>query len=63
MARARQRSRWSDFWNRTPLYGLLIVGRTVARLARLAPEPLPGSRPRGEAIVAGKLVCAGRALP
>jgi uncharacterized heparinase superfamily protein len=62
MARARHRSGWSDFWNGTPFYALLIGGRTVARLARLAPEPLPGLRARGDAIVAGKLVCAGRAL-
>ncbi|MBI3506447.1 MAG: heparinase II/III family protein [Proteobacteria bacterium] len=60
-ARAR-RSRLRDFWNGSPFYSLLIGGRAPARLTRLAPPPLPGVRSRGEAIVAGKLVCAGRAL-
>jgi uncharacterized heparinase superfamily protein len=60
-ARAR-RSRLRDFWNGSPFYGFLIGGRAPARLTRLAPPPLPGVRARGEAIVAGKLVCAGRAL-
>jgi uncharacterized heparinase superfamily protein len=58
----QRRSGWSDFWNGTPLYALYLRGRTPARLARLAPSPLPGLRMRGEAIVAGKLVCAGRAI-
>jgi uncharacterized heparinase superfamily protein len=57
-----RRSRWRDFWNGSMFYGMLIRGRPPARLARLAPAPLPGLRSRGEAIVAGKLVCAGRAL-
>lgn len=57
-----RRSALRDFWNGTPLYGLLLRGRVPKRLARLPPPPLPGSRARGEAIVSGKLVCAGRAL-
>lgn len=56
------RSRLADAWHGSFLYGLLIGGRAPARLARLAPSPLPGSPERGQAIVGGRLVCAGRAL-
>lgn len=56
------RSRLADAWHGSFLYGLLIGGRAPARLARLAPAPLPGSPERGSAIVGGRLVCAGRAL-
>lgn len=63
MVRRRRRSRWSDFWRSTPFYRLVLGGRTPSRLAHLAPAPLAGSSARGETIVAGKLVCAGRALP
>ncbi len=62
MAARARRSRLRDFWNGSPFYSFLIGGRAPARLTRLAPPPLPGLRARGEAIVAGKLVCAGRAL-
>jgi uncharacterized heparinase superfamily protein len=60
--RAEPRSRLADAWHGSFLYGLMIGGRAPARLARLAPVPLPGSVARGEAIVGGRLVCAGRAL-
>lgn len=63
MGRRKRRSRWSDFWRSTPFYGFLLGGRTPTRLARLVPGPLAGSVARGEAIIGGKLVCAGRALP
>jgi uncharacterized heparinase superfamily protein len=56
------RSRLADAWHASFLYGALIGGRAPARLARLAPAPLPGSPERGAAIVGGRLVCAGRAL-
>jgi len=60
---ARQRrSGFRDFWNGSFLYSMLLGGRAPKRLLRLAPPPLPGNRARGEAIVSGKLVCAGRAL-
>jgi uncharacterized heparinase superfamily protein len=60
--RKATRSRLADAWHGSFLYGLLIGGRAPTRLARLAPPPLPGSVARGEAIVAGRLVCAGRSL-
>ena len=63
MGKRKGRSRWSDFWHSTPFYGLLLKGRAPRRLARLVEGPLAGSAARGEAIVGGKLVCAGRALP
>ena len=60
--RKATRSRMADAWHGSFLYGMLIGGRAPSRLARLAPPPLPGSIARGEAIVGGRLVCAGRAL-
>lgn len=62
MPARQRRSRLRDFWNGSFLYSFLLRGRTPKRLLRLAPPPLPGNRMRGEAIVTGKLVCAGRAL-
>ncbi|MCA3246917.1 MAG: heparinase II/III family protein [Azospirillum sp.] len=58
----KARSRLADAWHGSFVYGLLIGGRAPARLARLAPPPLPGSPERGAAIVGGRLVCGGRAL-
>jgi uncharacterized heparinase superfamily protein len=60
--KAAPRSRLADAWHGSFLYGATIGGRAPARLARLAPAPLPGSAERGQVIVAGRLVCAGRAL-
>lgn len=60
--RPAPRARLADAWHGSFLYGMLIGGRAPSRLARLAPPPLPGSVARGETIVAGRLVCAGRAL-
>jgi uncharacterized heparinase superfamily protein len=62
MAARGVRPRFRDAWNGSFLYGLLLRGRTPPRLSRLAPPPHPGDAERGAAIVAGKLVCAGRAL-
>ncbi|MFM7347150.1 MAG: heparinase II/III family protein [Tagaea sp.] len=56
------RPRFADAWHGSFLYGMLLGGRAPARLARLAPAPLPGSPDRGRAIVGGRIVCACRAL-
>ncbi|MGQ0663466.1 MAG: heparinase II/III family protein [Pseudomonadota bacterium] len=45
-----------------PLYRLALIGGAPKRLLRLPPDPWPGDGARGQAILAGKLVCAGKTV-
>jgi uncharacterized heparinase superfamily protein len=49
-----------EVWYRSPLYSLSLGGRPPSAFLAVAPDPWPGTPAQAEALLAGKLVVAGR---